>query len=147
MQLPCIVCGTILQVQPDTEYIYCTMCGTRVELGVHSYRSEADAKKGVYCISCDQRLNPDAIGTIFSCDNCNEHVCSICGKLFNNKHYCSECYTKLLPKLEKQKKIPTRTKRGRVSKKSMKTVKRKAKSSTTQKKERSKKKQQSIKNP
>lgn len=103
------------------------MCGTRVELGIHSYRTEDEAKKGVYCVSCNQQQDPDAIGTIFSCDNCNEHVCGICGKLSKNKHYCPECYTKLLPKLEKPKKTTTRVKKRGISKKQTKIGKSKVK--------------------
>lgn len=100
MRLPCTVCGTILSIKPDTEFIYCTMCGTRIELGMHSYRTESDSKPRLYCINCDQNLDPNITGRIYSCSSCAGNICNICAKLSDNKHYCPKCFLEL-PKKKK----------------------------------------------
>ena len=95
MTFPCTVCGTILQIDPNTEFVFCTMCGTRIDIGVHSYHSVSDTKHKIYCINCNLNLDPVSTGRIFSCNNCGENVCDICAKLHGTKHYCPKCYETL----------------------------------------------------
>ncbi len=99
MKLPCTICGTLLQVKPDAEYVYCTMCGNRIDLGMHSYRSEKDVKQSVFCINCNRGLDPTAKDSIYSCYSCGENVCNLCAKELENNHYCSKCYEKIHPKI------------------------------------------------
>lgn len=102
MMMPCTVCGTINRIKPDAELIFCTACGSHIELGVHSYRTESEGPR-VFCVNCSLGLDTTTPGLVFSCNECSENVCDMCSKLFEGKHYCPNCYSQL-PGIEKTSK-------------------------------------------
>lgn len=128
--MPCTLCGTILQVGAETEIIFCTTCGAKIELGVHSYHTEPSSKPRVFCIDCNQALDTEAIGTIFSCNSCGEIICNVCAKVSDNKRYCHKCFESILKPESVIAKKP-RTKRTQEKRKTSKrTVKKPTKKST-----------------
>ena len=105
LSMPCTVCGTIIQVPPDAEILCCTTCGAKIELGVHSYRSETSGRPSIYCTSCAKELCALTDGMMFSCNSCGDHICNVCSKIFEGKNYCPKCYSKLELEVKVTKKI------------------------------------------
>jgi len=71
------------------------MCGTKIELGMHSYRAENHSGQYVFCINCSQKFEPTISGLIFSCNSCGENVCNMCAEFYIDKHYCPKCFKNL----------------------------------------------------
>ena len=137
MMMPCSVCGTIIRVKPNSEIIYCTTCGTQIELGTHSNRTEGDSQPRIFCVNCSQRLDTTIPGYIFSCNNCSENICNICAKLFDGKHYCPNCHLQLQKikastKLTAKKPTPKKAKKPKRKSKPKATAKQKTKQKTKQ---------------
>ncbi|WP_455392926.1 hypothetical protein [[Eubacterium] cellulosolvens] len=128
MSMPCTVCGTINRVSVDAEFIFCTACGAKIDIGVHSYRTDGEFGLKVYCVNCSQKLDASTVGSIYSCNSCGEHVCDICSKATKGKHYCPNCYSALPEVVEKFKKAAPKKRAPRKPSKPKKKGKTKAKS-------------------
>lgn len=124
MTLPCTVCGTILPVSPNAEFVFCTMCGTKIELGMHSYRAESHSGQYVFCTNCNLKFEPTISGLIFSCNSCGENVCNMCAEFYIDKHYCPKCFEKLPAKRFDKTKPYVPAKATRKPRKKRKTKKR-----------------------
>ena len=110
LPFPCPDCGTQNQVKSDAECTFCTTCGSKIELGIHSYRTQDSSTPNIFCKDCKQLLDHNIQGTIFSCYSCGEIICNVCAKLVDNKRFCKKCFTKLQPTKLKR---PKKTKRKR----------------------------------
>jgi predicted RNA-binding Zn-ribbon protein involved in translation (DUF1610 family) len=136
LTIPCPLCGTQNIVKSDAEITFCTTCGGKIELGIHSYRTEESAIPNFFCISCGQVLSPEIAGSIFSCKACGGIVCVSCANMHENKRYCRNCNRSISkPVKEKKSAISNRTKGNRKSKKATGNAKsKKSKSKSTKSK-------------
>jgi predicted RNA-binding Zn-ribbon protein involved in translation (DUF1610 family) len=104
-----------------------------MDLGVHSFRTGPEEIISVYCSICQQPLDPNQAGTIFSCNSCGENVCNICSKVLENKHYCQNCFSTLPKPVKAAERVKGKTKPAK------KPPKKKAKPKKTGKKSSKKK--------
>jgi hypothetical protein len=108
-----------MQVTSDAEITFCTSCGSKIELGIHSYRTEEAPEPKIFCVNCEHLIETNMVGTIYSCNSCGSIICSVCAKLDKNKNYCPNCYKELanISKKPVQKNnIKKRSKEGTASK-------------------------------
>jgi predicted RNA-binding Zn-ribbon protein involved in translation (DUF1610 family) len=118
--MSCPQCGAQNIIKPDAEITFCTTCGGKIELGIHSYRTEDSPIPNFFCVSCGQVLNPDIEGSIFSCRGCGGIVCMSCATLHENTRFCKRCLNSISTPVKGKK--STKSKRKTGSRKSKKAA-------------------------
>jgi predicted RNA-binding Zn-ribbon protein involved in translation (DUF1610 family) len=101
MEMPCPNCGARTLLKSDAEIAFCTSCGGKIELGIHSYREGESSGPKIFCVNCNLLLDQHVPGSIFSCNNCGEIVCTVCSKVVDFKHHCPNCYSSITPERAK----------------------------------------------